>query len=336
MQKLFAALCLSWMCVVSKAQFPVSPDSVFVFFRYNSVYRDSVDWELQEVKFKSCLSEAPAMADTMACLVDVLEALNDVHSQIFLHGKYYGHFPEFDQATLDKLGPIVSKCQQFTNQMAVELDANGIAYVLVGGNGGISQEQLNELARELAEKLAALPRKLKGVVLDLRFNGGGSVYPMLAGLGPLLGDGICMHEVDPAGVVTRDWELRNGNFFIGGYQATNIRVRSPKRLLKLPVAVLIGPATRSSGSMVAIAFKTRKNTLFFGEPTADGYSTSNGYFLFSPALTMNFATHFVSDRNGNVYHHSVTPDVLINSGQYDADFRNDHLYQKACDWMLER
>jgi len=62
--------------------------------------------------------------------------------------------------------------------------------------------------------------------------------------------------------------------------------------------------------MTAIAFKGRSNTIFIGEPTADGYTTSTVYFQFSPNLTMNFATNYVADRNMTIYKSSVNPDIL--------------------------
>jgi carboxyl-terminal processing protease len=85
-------------------------------------------------------------------------------------------------------------------------------------------------------------------------------------------------------------------FILGGYQTTDIKVEPIPNLTKIPIVVIIGPVTKSAGSMLAIAFKGRPNTFVIGEPTADGYTTSNGYFQFAPNLTLNFATNYVADR----------------------------------------
>ena len=36
-----------------------------------------------------------------------------------------------------------------------------------------------------------------GWIVDLRGNGGGNMWPMLAGIGPILGEGIAGYFIDP-------------------------------------------------------------------------------------------------------------------------------------------
>lgn len=88
--------------------------------------------------------------------------------------------------------------------------------------------------------------------------------------------------------------------------------------------------------MTAIAFKGRPNTYFIGEPTADGYTTSNGYFQFTPILILNFATNFVADRNKKVYKTTVNPDLTIYQGDDFDNLLSDTKIKAAIKCLTEK
>ncbi len=85
--------------------------------------------------------------------------------------------------------------------------------------------------------------------------------------------------------------------------------------------------------MTGIAFKKRPATIFVGEPTADGYTTSNGYFQFAPNLTLNFATNFVADRELNIYKTRVSPDITVYHGDNFDDLSKDEKVKRAIQWI---
>lgn len=307
------------------AQFPVEVDSFYVFLKYNSILRDRVDWEEVDERFYREIQQAESLDDTMKCFVSVLESLGDVHSQIYLNNRYYGHYPEFDEATLKWLRPLNDRAIAHTNKIRAEVLEKNIAYLLVPGFQAYDGEQINRLGQELRDQVdrLAMQKRVAAFIIDLRLNGGGNIYPMLAGLSPLLGDKTIGYETGIGGEVVRKWEIQDGNFVIGGSQTTQVSGKTKPRFQTIPVAVLIGPVTKSSGSMVAIAFKGRPNTILIGEPTAEGYTTSNGYFQFAPNLFLNFATTFVADRNMNIYKDAVHPDFQVSRGDNFDDLMQD-------------
>lgn len=321
----------------ASAQFPANVDSVYTFIKYNSVHRLEVDWRPIDSSFAADINSAPALDDTMRCFVSVLRALNDVHSQIFLNGQYYGHYPTYDDSTLAWLKPLNERANNETNSITSSILDDQFAYLRVPGMNAWNQQGVDSLAQQLQKQLKTITvNRPKGVILDLRLNGGGNVYPMLTGLSALLGDGVVGFETTPDDSVARVWEIQHGNFVIGGYQATDLAVDTSYALDSMPVAVLIGPITKSSGSATAIAFKERPNTSFIGESTADGYSTSNGYFQFAPNLMMNFATTFVADRNKHVYRRAVAPDEVVNRGDNFDDLMADAKVRTALEWLGRR
>ncbi len=330
-------LCLALLAGIAPAcfgQFPIHVDSLYTFIRYNSIWRNTVDWDQVDDTFHREIPTARSLHDTMQCFVKVLEELNDVHSQIYLNQQYYGHYPAFDEATLKHLIPLNDRAVAATNQIRTDWLASRYVYVRVPGMQVFDNGQINAFAQNLHDSIQAYAsRKVKGFVIDLRLNTGGNIYPMLSGLSALLGDGVVAYETDIEGRQVRTWEIINGNFTIGEYQTTAISTRQMKDFRKKPVVILTGPVTRSSGSMVAIAFRGRANTYFIGEPTANGYTTSNGFFSFAPNLTLNFATHFVADRTMQRYQSTVNPDLLLPGGDRFDDLSADDKIQAALAWL---
>lgn len=331
-------LCISiaGSATAAYSQLGVHPDTLYTFIRYNSVQRAGADWPTIDRNFKAELSQARNISDTMKCFVHVLAQLNDVHSQIFLQGKTYGHYPSYPDSTLARLSPMVSKSNAIVNRIATRILPGQVAYVRVPGMQAYAPEQVNSLARALYDSVQHFnPDKINGMIIDLRLNGGGNLYPMLAGLSPLLGNSKVGQEISPEGEVSRTWEIRDCNFYMGTYQTTHLPQCHSSGWKEVKVVVLLGPVTLSSGSMTAIALKGRPGTVFIGEPTADGYTTSNNYFQFASQLTLNFATHFVADRNGNVYRTVVPPDILVWGGDNFDDLPHDKKIAAALRWLIE-
>lgn len=257
-----------------------------------------------------------------------------MHSQILFNNQGFGNYPEFNDTTLAWLRPLNDKSISVTNQIATQFLSNDIAYIRVPSIQVYGKSQINAFAQILWDSTFIISqRRMKGAIIDLRLNGGGNLYPMLSGLSLFLGDNIVGYETDINDSIVRTWEIKNSNFIIGSYQATELKKPAIKSLTNVPVAVLIGPITKSAGSMTAIAFKKRKNTIFIGEPTAWGYTTSNGYFQFAPNLVLNFATNYVADRKKAIYKNSVAPDLFIYHGDNFEQLLEDAKIKAALAWL---
>ncbi len=318
-------------------QFPVPPDSLYSLLKSNSIHRNNVDWAAVDATFQKNIKQAGSLNDTMKCFVSVLESLNDVHTQIYLNNKYYGNYPDFEDSTLTWLVPLNDKATALTNKIRTQLLPDNIAYVRVPGFQVYDKNEINRIAQALHDSINKFgSEKIKGFIIDLRLNGGGNIYPMLSGLSAFLGDSIIAFETDINDSIVRAWKIKSGNFIIGGYQTTEISRELNSGFLNLPVVVLTGPVTKSSGSMTAIAFKERPHTIFIGEPTADGYTTSNGFFQLSPGLTLNFATNFVADRKKKIYKTTVDPEIFIYHGDDFENLLNDGKIKAAISWFNSR
>ena len=140
------------------------------------------------------------------------------------------------------------------------------------------------------------------------------MWPMLAGLGPLLGEGVCgaFHN---AGGTKMSWFYRGRK---AGYEGSEDWsypkvADTPYQVQGNPrVAVLIDGETASSGEAAAIAFRGRPHTRFFGEHTL-GASTNNTNFLLPDGANMILTVGVLVDRDGDEYEEGLAPDATTPS-----------------------
>lgn len=252
--------------------------------RANALNAGNVDWSAQEAMMRAPgLAQRPAQ-EAYGRLQRVLNALGDRHSFLQVPG----------QASTARTTAVASTAIE-SRQM------QDIGYVLVPGLRGTDAAAGDAFSAELCEKIATLaPTSSKGWIVDLRQNTGGNMWPMLSGLGPLLGAGDIGANRTRDGAVTR-WPSR-------GAKACTID------LARSRVAVLVGAKTASSGEAVAVAFRGRPDTRFFGEPTS-GRATSNRTYPLPDGGALLLTTAMFVDRQGDVYPHGIRPETPASGEQ---------------------
>jgi C-terminal processing protease CtpA/Prc len=158
---------------------------------------------------------------------------------------------------------------------------------------------------------------------------------MLAGLGPLLGDGELVASVYPDGRRLGVW-YRDGQAGFGEY--TQLRVRAPYRLrLPAPVAVLVGGGTASSAEVLAVALRGRPDSRSFGAPTR-GLSAGNRTFPLADGASLVLTVAATSDAAGRVLEGPLVPDQLVAANR-DADGARgpaDAPLEAALEWLMAR
>ena len=230
-------------------------------------------------------------------------------------GDYHSYLVTPQAAAALSIAPVANAR---TGRSAIEprgaaLDG-GVAYLSVPGfAGGTPVQQV-----AFADRVQNLIRKNEpaascGWILDLRDNGGGNLWPMLAGVGPLLGDGEAGASVYPDGRRVPFW-YSDGKAGFGDY--VQLRVSgAPHRLAQASprTAVLIGSETASSGEVLAMALRARDGALTFGAPTR-GLSTGNRTFPLADGAAIVLTVAATSDRAGRVIRGAIEPDHAVAGG----------------------
>lgn len=178
----------------------------------------------------------------------------------------------------------------------------------------------------------------KGWIVDLRGNTGGNMWPMLAGVGPILGDGSVGSFVANDGNVS--WFYQDGKTGTrnpAGLETVSLTLQEEPVLQTpsvAPVAVLVDNSTASSAEAITIAFHGRPASRSFGSRTA-GKSTAVQPFKLDDGAELYLTTAIDADRSGKAYPDGFTPDQVIsfNGGSMPLE-SNDQVLMAAQVWLV--
>ena len=288
-----------------------------------SLRRDSVDWDALRSSAIRRAGGAEDPADTYPAIRAALQELGDHHSFLMEPAAVKASEARDMREAGGGSGP------------AAEVLDGRIGYVMVPAFSGGGDRERVEFAAEIQELIARVDEVLPcGWIVDLRQNGGGNMWPMLAGLGPLLGEGDAGFFVSPAGGRTA-WGYAGGASLIGG--SVSVQVPHPYELASGPptIAVLTGRRTASSGEAIVTAFRSRPATRSFGEETA-GLSTANASISLSDGAMMILTTSVFADRTGTTYGQSIEPDERVDNPLGATPLLKDDVVLRAMSWLAGR
>ena len=187
---------------------------------------------------------------------------------------------------------------------------DGILLIVLPHFSGQSADENQRYAKAV---LDALPEAiaLKGVIIDLRGNTGGNMYPMIAAIHRFLPDDnilrfktrkFTMH-------VTKEMVLRN----------VGLATRPD---LDCPVALLTDDKTASSGEATLLCFRGLEKARTFGAPTA-GYASANAPYPMPDGSQLVLTTGCDMARTGEIFcDDPIAPDVTT-----------DQPLEEATKWM---
>ncbi|MHA4842951.1 S41 family peptidase [Flavitalea antarctica] len=200
-----------------------------------------------------------------------------------------------------------------------------IVYLMLPAYASIEKDKIIQYATMLQDTIRAFDQSIsvKGWIIDLRENGGGNMWPMIAGLGPILGNGDAGYFIN-RGKSKYKWSYQNGEF--GIIKIKNYyEVKDPAN----PIAILTGNRTSSSGEMTLVAFLGKANVKTFGAPTG-GFITANNTYKLADGTFLALAGATVADRLGREYIDSIRPAVTIQLKDNDS---TDYVLNAATRWI---
>jgi len=286
---------------------------IFSIIKSNSMYHDSVDWrgvnqELKTLNFTE--NDSINKRILFDFFTKKLREAGDKHS-FFISKKS------------------ISKIVGTPASLKPEADylGDGIGWIKVPECLTFDAKKDIFFANRIRSEIKRIDsiQNILGWIVDLRHNGGGNMWPMLAGLNALSEDGTVGYFVDPKSKKRQPWIIQNGKLFSSTIISYKIKNRKPK------IAVLIDSLTGSSGEMTAISFLGSPNVKVFGQPSA-GYTTANYNHVLSDGSQLLLAERFAADRTGKTYKDKVIPDVNVNDL---SNTKSDRVVTTAKKWLLE-
>lgn len=288
---------------------PMSP-SPFDFFesairtiRLNAWNASDVDWTEFVRSAATDLRRAKASVDVYPIIRAAITALNDNHS----------HFVTPEMAARYRTSGVS------LGDITISKVADGVGYISIPGFAGIDETAAFNFADQIATALLDIKSDAtRGCVIDLRYNRGGNMWPMLAGLDNILDRGeIGYFELrDGQRLSWRDhlktlFPIMKGNYY-------------PIR----PMAVLLSNLTSSAGEALAVALRGQPKTCCFGHKTA-GRANSNSAFTLQDESQLIVKTAVLVDRLGRTYGDHVIPDHPSSE-----TFNTEEALWDAASWIM--
>jgi carboxyl-terminal processing protease len=317
----------------------------------NFLHRRRIDWDELERETFAQAAGAQTSVDTYPAIRFALAKLGDHHSYLqlspALQREEATRKPQLaNPAAMPPTVPPRTPSFPFPSPFRTRRVPEGA--MIANANPPVAEIVVPLFSSSDRKELDAFATKIQGVIgdlvshdpcgwiVDLRGNGGGNVWGMRAGIGPILGEGSAGGREDADGVKTFSFyasgaagEREEGK--VNAYAA----VTGPPVVLTSapPVAVLIDRETGSSGEGIAIDFRGRPQTRFFGEATY-GASTSTFPFVLPDSAQLYLVTAVMIDRAGEQIEFGASPDEEILSEATISN--NDPVIRRASQWLGEQ
>lgn len=288
-----------------------------------ALHRKTINWITLRQQAFEVANGAITPAETYLAISEALDALGDHHS--FLLTPY--------DATQQNSADLTPDQEPTGYDLTADIGYLDLPHFEASQQAASRYIQLAQEAIRTADQAETC-----GWIIDLRDNGGGNMWPMLVGVGPILGDGVVGSFVFPDGG-KKPWDYSDGQAQLDG--GTVIGILHPYVLKRPapPVAVLTNQDTASPGEAIVVAFRGRPSTRSFGEPTA-GIPTDNEAFRLRDGAELVLTVVVDADRTGRTYELAIVPDQLVptNVSQESAQkgTATDSGVQAALAWLQEQ
>ena len=161
-------------------------EEVFVLLRKNYINKDAVDWDHLSLEARKKLESSTSCQDAYNALNWCFLQMKEPHSFAMpaIKAAEYNNDTSFLRFKPD-LSALVGEIKS-------ELMDSTTAYLTIPRISSSDESISSYLADSLQRLIQAYDKVVvSSWVIDLRENTGGNCWPMLAGVGPLLGEGVC-------------------------------------------------------------------------------------------------------------------------------------------------
>jgi hypothetical protein len=287
-------------------------NEILALMQDQAVHRARIDWTDFRAQVSRAAQGAQTILELQPAISLALGLLDDRHSfYVAASGSVVGN-------------PRAPRCP--AAPVSSPVTPPDIGYVRISSFASTAPGADRQFADEVLGQVRSRDTAaLAGWIVDLRGNGGGNMWPMIAGIGPVLGEGVAGYFIPPVGAAT-EWRYLDGGAYAGG--SVVVRTSQAYTLIRPAprVAVLTDLGVASSGEAVAVAFRARPDTRSFGGPTC-GLSTANQNFRLSDGATLYLTVSVMADRTRTPYGLSLAPDEPVSG---DAE-----VVQRAIDWLRD-
>jgi len=181
-------------------------------------------------------------------------------------------------------------------QVSYQLVTGNIGYIRVTIFGDNTTSELDKAINQ------AQKDKVKGVILDLRDNGGGWVQAAREMLGRFLNGGVAMYEDTTKGP--------------GGEHPLDV-ITGKVSMYDLPMVVLVNKGTASASEIVSGALQARGRAELVGEKTFGKGSEQRVHTMADGSSVHITVAHWLTPDKKDINGKGLTPDYIVKSTEQD-------------------
>ncbi len=190
---------------------------------------------------------------------------------------------------------------------------DGLAYVKIFVFGGTTARELDATLKTL---LAPNPR---GLILDLRGNGGGYLEAAQEVLGRFLRQGIAVYQAD------REDHRQRIPLIPGDFRAFDI-----------PLVVLVDGGSASASEIVAGALQDYRRAILIGEQTFGKGSIQHVFDLPDGSSVRITVAQWLTPNARRIQDHGLTPEIIVPLTPEDYEAGHDPQLDAAAAYLLGR
>jgi C-terminal processing protease CtpA/Prc len=335
MKKLIEYLLKSFLILISftacgqKTETALILDRIIEHAENNSLYRENIDWNSLKKEMYGLTKDAKSTLELKPALDLMLKELNDSHGRIFHNNQllsyYTGEKKEHRTTMNSETYNQIQSGQVYDFKTLILQDSIGYVRIV-----GLPMGDNEKMSMEIQDAVCnIIDQGAKKWIIDLRYNGGGNMFPMVEGISNIIGDGI----VGGTKGVTEDessvWQIKDGDFY---YDDQTVGLENKCALKKNPkIAVLTSVYTASSGEALAVILKNRPKTRFFGGKTM-GMITATDWKQIDSLTAMSISVSYYKDRENNLYDKYVDVDENVEF-KPNSDLEKDNGINRAIEWL---
>lgn len=283
--------------------------------KYSYFDLKNVDWDQIRITYRGRLSESMTEEELFEVLSEMLNNLRDDHTNLvapFNISRYNLPIQErknyFSRTIEEFYVPTPRITGAFIHEFLPGEDIGYIRYASF----------MNNIDKRSLDHVLTRYQDARGLILDLRENGGGSIHNI-----PILLERFTAHRVHAANSITRNGPGRND---FGPKEPFHIGAHEGVTYLK-PVIVLIDRGSYSATTFFALLTKSLPQVMLMGDLTGGGGGLPTGGQL-PNGWTYRFSVSQLLDLQGNNYaEEGVPPDIFA---AFDwNDLTRDEIIERA-------
>lgn len=269
-------------------------DEILQIMKSYSINTSRIDWGGFRAEVVASAGAAQTMSDAYRGIEVALRLLNDTQSYYTgRDGRTLGPPPVGGCSAQSPITPPLPDTVALVRVTSCDCDGN----------------VATQFAESIQRSIRTADRPgLSGWIVDLRGNFGGNMWPMIAGVGPILDEAIIGWIV----YNDREYEREYRNGAAQSFGDIFAQVAAPYTLMRPnpKVAVLTDGVVASSGEAITVYFRGRPNTRSFGTPTC-GHHHLQQAFRLSDGATLYLASSQHADRTKRQYSGRIEPDEFV-------------------------